>query len=254
MTTRRAFLTALAAGATEAIAAPRWVAQAAGSRVIKALALDGFTTFDPRPITALAERIFPGRGTELAATWRARQFEYTWLRIAMRRYADFWTVTEQALVFAANAERVALGTEQRRELMDAYLHLTAYPDVRPALVALRDSGIRLAFLTNLTPRILDAAIDNAGLSDLIDYRISTDAIKTYKPDPMAYQLGIDTLGLCIDEIGFVASAGWDAAGAKSFGYPTVWINRPNQPEEEMGIRPDGIGTGLGDLTRLFRLR
>ena len=50
--------------------------------------------------------------------------------------------------------------------------------------------------------------------------LSSDRAKTYKPDPRAYQLGVDALQVKREEILFVAFAGWDAAGAKLFGYPT----------------------------------
>ena len=40
---------------------------------IKAIAFDGFPIFDPRPIFALAEEMFPGRGVELSNVWRTRQ-------------------------------------------------------------------------------------------------------------------------------------------------------------------------------------
>jgi 2-haloacid dehalogenase len=251
MTTRRAFLGAFVAAAAGGV--PGWTAHAA-ARPIKALAIDGFVVFDPRPIAALAERLVPGKGADLVATWRTRQFEYTWLRTAMHRYADFWAVTADALAFAASAARVDLSAPQRAQLMDAYLHLGAYPDVRPALTAFRDAGLRLAFLTNLSPRMLDAAIDSAGLADLFAHRLSTDTARTYKPDPRAYQLGVDAFGLAIEEIGFVASAGWDAAGAKAHGYPTFRLNRPSQPVEELGVRPDGIGATLVDLAGFLRSR
>lgn len=42
------------------------------------------------------------------------------------------------------------------------------------------------------------------------------------------------------------SPSWDAAGAKSFGYPTFWVNRLNQPTEELGVVPDAIGPNLKD--------
>jgi 2-haloacid dehalogenase len=178
MTTRRAFLGAVVA-ATAAGAGPCWLAHATAAQPIKALAIDGFVVFDPRPIAAVAERLVPGKGADLVATWRTRQFEYTWLRTAMHRYADFWAVTEEALVFAANAARVDLSALQRARLMDAYLHLGAYPDVRPALTALRVTGLRLAILTNLSPRMLEAAVASAGLADLFEHRLSTDAVRTY---------------------------------------------------------------------------
>ena len=245
MMTRRTLLGAFVAAATVS-SGPGWTAHAA-TRPIKALAIDGFVLFDPRPIAALAERLVPGKGAELIATWRTRQFEYTWLRTAMHRYADFWAVTENALAFAANAVRIDLPVVQRAQLMDAYLHLGAYPDVRPALTAARDAGIRLAVLTNLSPRMLDAAVDSAGLADLFEHRLSTDAARTYKPDPRAYRLSVDAFGLAIEEIGFVASAGWDAAGAKASGHLTFFVNRPGQPLEELGVRPDGVGATLADL-------
>ena len=58
---------------------------------IKAVAFDGFTTFDPRPISAVAEELFPTRGVELSNLWRTRQFEYTWLRTLTGNYADSGT-------------------------------------------------------------------------------------------------------------------------------------------------------------------
>ena len=80
---------------------------------IKAIAFDGFTTFDPRSVFALAEQLFPGRGPELSNAWRTRQFEYTWLRTVCGHYADFWKVTEDALVFATNMLKLELGLEKR---------------------------------------------------------------------------------------------------------------------------------------------
>ena len=56
-------------------------------------------------------------------------------------------------------------------------------------------------------------------------------------------------GLKKEEIAFAAFAGWDAAGAKWFGYPTFWVNRLNLPVEELGVAPDGVGSGLDDLVR-----
>ena len=69
---------------------------------------------------------------------------------------------------------------------------------------------------------LTANIKNAGVDGIVEHVISTDQARTYKPDPRAYQLGIETFGRKREQILFVPFAGWDAAGAKSFGYPTFW--------------------------------
>ena len=89
----------------------------------------------------------------------------------------------------------------------------------------------------------------AGLSTSFDHVLSTDAIRSYKPTPASYRLAIDALGLSRQEILFAAFAGWDAAGAKAFGYPTFWVNRLGAPAEELGAAPDGVGTDLAGLLR-----
>ncbi|GAC1665653.1 MAG: haloacid dehalogenase type II [Candidatus Acidiferrum sp.] len=218
---------------------------------ITALAFDGFPIFDPRPVFTLAEDRFPGRGADLSSEWRIHQFEYTWLRVASQHYADFWQVTQEALMFAANKLQLNLTLETRKELMDAYLQLKTWPDVIPALTSLKKSGYRLAFLNNFTPRMLEANIRNAGLDGMFDYVLSTDRVKTFKPDPRAYQLGLEAMKLNRDEILFVAHAGWDASGAKLFGYPTYWVNRQNLPPEEFGPLPDGSGETLSQLVRFL---
>ena len=42
-------------------------------------------------------------------------------------------------------------------------------------------------------------------------------------------------------------AGWDTAGAKTFGLKTFWVDRLELPPEELGATPDGIGTSLVDV-------
>jgi 2-haloacid dehalogenase len=247
--TRREFV-AVAGGAAAAttFARPLEVFTAslsAASSRVKALAFDAFPIFDPRPALANADAMFPGTG--LAEEWRTRQFEYTWLRIAAQRYADFWQVTEDALVFATKKLELTLSQEQRLTLMNGYLELNPWPDVMPALSWLRQSGLRLAFLSNFTQTMLDANIKHGGLNGLFEQVISTDRARTYKPDPRAYQLGVDGLKLTRQEILFVAFAGWDAAGAKQFGYPTFWLNRLKLPAEELGVVPDRSSDTLADL-------
>jgi 2-haloacid dehalogenase len=144
---------------------------------IKAIAFDGFTTFDPRSVSALAERLFPGRGAELSNVWRTRQFEYTWLRTVCGRYADFWKVTEDALVFATKMLKLELSLENRQRLMQAYLELKSYPDALPALKSLQGIGVRLAFLSNLTPYMLDSAIKSSGLEGIFEASLSTDRVR-----------------------------------------------------------------------------
>lgn len=218
---------------------------------IQAIAFDAFPIFDPRPVSALAEELFPGNGMALSDEWRTRQFEYTWLRVVAQRYADFWQVTEDALTFAANKLKLDLSAEKRERLMNGYLNLKAWPDVPPALSALKNSGVRLALLSNFTQHMLQANIKSAGLPGIFEQVISTDQARTFKPDPRAYRLGIESLGLQPNQILFAAFAGWDAAGARLFGYPTFWVNRLKAPAEELDAVPDASGGSLLDLVQFL---
>ena len=248
--TRREFLTASARTLTGA-ALISAVGTTAFTRSTKtrAILFDAFPVFDPRPVAALAEELFPGKGKELSDAWRTRQFEYTWLRNSMGTYRDFFHVIDDALIFAARLLKLDLTPEKRDRLTSAYLQLRAYPDVAESLKTLRAAGIKLSFLSNFTSKMMQAGIANSGLDDFFDHLLSTDIVQVFKPAPRAYQMGIDVLKLKREEIVFAAFAGWDAVGAKQFGYPTFWVNRANQPTEELGLSPDGMGSSLADLVK-----
>jgi 2-haloacid dehalogenase len=246
---RRTFLNLVAGSVAAGLAGAHTASHAAPARPYKAIAFDAFPIFDPRPIFKLAETLFPGKGAELSNAWRTRQFEYQWLRALGGHYADFWQATEAGLVFAAKSLQLELSSDKRDQLMQAYLQLDAWPDVPAALKTLKDAGIRLAFLSNMTQAMLETNTRHAGLEGLFEQTLSTDQARSFKPDPKAYALGTKKLRLKRDEIVFAAFAGWDVAGAKWYGYPTFWVNRAGSAAEELGIVADAAGAGMGDLTR-----
>ena len=250
--TRREFVRLTAMGATVEVAAGapgRLDAAARGLGRLKAIAFDAFPVFSPARVASRADELYPGRGAALTEEWRLRQFEYAWLRVLSGRYVDFWQVTGDALVFTARKLQLDLDSNRRDTLMQAFLELAAWPDAVPALGALTRSGLRLALLSNFTLRMLEENLERSGLRTRFEQLLSTDRARTYKPDPRAYALATEAFGLRREEILFVAHAGWDAAGAKSFGYPTYWVNRAGWAPEELGAPPDAVGCDLSDLLR-----
>lgn len=241
-----------AAGLTTRVSSPTFARQSPDGSGIQALAFDAFAVFDPRPVFRSCEEAFPGRGSELADLWRARQFDYQWLRALAGTYVDFWQITQSALEFAAQSLKLELSRSKRDALMRGYLELKAWPDVRNALAELRRRGKQLALLSNATGQILNASVKNSALDGMFHQVISTDQIRSFKPDPRAYQLGTDVLGLHKEQILFVASAGWDAAGARWFGYPTFWNNRLNATAEQLDATPDSVGATLEDLISFLK--
>jgi len=243
---RRVLLQVALAGAS-GMTVPWSFARAADRPPFKAVAFDPFTTFDTRSVDALAEQLFPGIGNKLCTAWRTRQFEYTWLRTLSRSYIDFWQVTGQALDMAAKLVQVTLTSEKRDQLMQGYLAIKAWPEAAEALKRLKQAGLKLCFLSNATPGMLDTWVKNSRLDGIFEPHLSTDRVRAFKPDPRAYQMGVDAFALSRDEILFAAFGAWDAAGAKAFGYPCFWVNRAGVPLEELGYKPDFIGTDLQDL-------
>src|SRR3954465_15660401 len=216
----------------------------------KAVAFDYFVIFNANSVIPAVEKAFPGKGTEFTKAWRAKQFEDGFLRSITDRHADFFKVTEDALVYTAGAMKLELTPQKRKGLLDAYLALAPWPDAADALRRLRASGVRVITIANFSPRMLKANAEHAGIADLFDELLSTQANGTYKPDPRAYALGMEHLKLRKEEIVFAAFGGWDAYGAKSFGYTTYWVNRFHLPMEELGIEPDGTSDNLEGLLRL----
>lgn len=244
---RRYLLRAAASGAVASALPAASVGGQAGSVAIRAVAFDAFPIFDPRPIQALAESLLPGNGAELMNAWRARQFEYQWQRALAGQYVDFLQATRDSLVFAAKQLQLDISAARLEQLMASWSDLKVWPDAVGAVRALRASGLRLIFLSNMTAAMLEGGLRAAGLRDQFEAIISSDRIRTYKPDARAYRLGVDALGLSKDQILFVAFAGWDVAGAKWFGYPTFWVNRQGSPREELGVAADGEGQDLAAL-------
>lgn len=204
------------------------------------------TLFDVHSVVE-AGRAVTADPAALSALWRQKQLEYTWLRSLMGRYEDFWAVTEAALRYAVRRLGITASPAQLASLMDAYLRLACFPEVRTALEGL--GRVPRAILSNGAPRMLEAAVRSSGLDSLLDHVISVDRVKVYKPAPAVYALGPQLLGIPADALLFVSSNAWDVAGAKAFGYRVAWCNRLGAPEEELGVRADHVVGSLADLPR-----
>jgi len=218
---------------------------------IAALAFDAYgTLFDVHSVVALCESFYPGQGQALSTAWREKQLQYTWLRSLMGRWEDFSQVTRNALDWAAEHKGLDLSPETATRLMDAYLRLAPYPEVPAALAAL--ASYRRAILSNGTRAMLEPLAANTGLAQFLEAILSVDAVALYKPDPRVYHLAVEHFRCPADEILFVSSNGWDAAGAKAFGFTTVWVNRAGAPLEQLGAVPDAIIPDLSALPALLQ--
>ena len=210
------------------------------------------TLFDVHSACGREAAALGDKAAALSASWRQKQLEYSWLRSLMGRHADFWQVTGEALDYALALHGVA-DPALRERLLQLYLRLEAYPDVRGCLERLRGAGLKTAILSNGTPAMLEAAIAHAGIADLLDDVQSVEAAGIFKPAPAVYRLAVDRLAVPAGRIAFVSSNGWDAAGAGQFGFRVAWMNRFAQPDEQLGRRPDAVIGGLDAVPTLLGL-
>ncbi len=204
---------------------------------VKAVALDGFAVFDATALNRTVDEILPGRARDVVTAWRSRMFDYQWLRTLGGRYADFERTSGDALRYTEQQLDLHLSDADRARLLEAQLTLTPWADSVAAIRSLRQAGLRLVFLSNMTERMLTEGATRAGMLDQFEHVLSTDRIRAAKPDVRAYTLATQVLKLKARDIAFVAFAGWDAAGAAWFGYPTIWTNRTNAPADVLDAPP-----------------
>jgi 2-haloacid dehalogenase len=217
---------------------------------IKAIAFDAFPIFDPRSIGALAQKLVRDQGEALAAQWSAKLFSYTWFETAADHYESFRTIADRALRSTAENLNIILDDTAREALVSHYDELEVWPDVKPALERLRNKGIRLSLLSNLSAATLKSNIERNGLNEYFESSLSTDSVRRFKPSPLAYAMAIDAFKLSKAQIGFAAFGAWDAVGASWFGYRTAWINRLNVPMDQFGTSPEFVSRGMDGVLTL----
>ena len=218
------------------------------AREVSALVLDAYgTIFDVHSVARVADSLFPGKGAQLSAAWRTKQLEYTWLRSLMGSYEDFSRVTAASLEWAFEHLGLEPDDAGRRALIDEYRRLALFPEAAEALQALA-ARCPLAILSNGHPDMLDAVVDFNGLRERFRGGVlSVHAAKVFKPSPSVYALAEERLGVPRTMMGFVSANGWDAAGAKAFGFRVFWVNRAGAPVERLGVRPDFVVKDLAGV-------
>ncbi len=187
---------------------------------------------------------------ELANHWRLKQLQYTWLRAVADAHCDFWDVTQDGLDWALEAVGLQGDNTLRQRLLDLYWELQAYPEVPDMLKALKAGGLQTAILSNGSPPMLNGAVQSAGIGDVLNDVLSVESVGVFKPHASVYDLVQNRFGCARDEVLFVSSNGWDAAGASGYGFVTAWVNRAGEPMDRLPWKPAHV---LPDLTTIPQL-
>src|SRR3954470_24513458 len=217
---------------------------------IRAYVFDAYgTLFDVHAAVARHRDAAGPEADRFSEVWRIKQLEYAWILSAAGHYLDFWTLTERALDHAFG-RFPTVDRALRTALLDCYLKLDAFQDAGAALKALKARGMKTAILSNGSPKMLFAAVENARLRNDLDAVLSVDAIRIYKPRAEVYAMATDAFGCAPAEVVFVSSNRWDVMGATAFGFRCVWINRANLADEYPEFAPVKVVHELSALATL----
>lgn len=191
--------------------------------------------------------VLAGKAVELAEHWRLKQLQYSWLRAITGAHTEFWNVTQDGLDWALEKTGLDGDLELRERLLALYWELSAYKEVPFMLAKLKAAGIKTAILSNGSPDMLDGAVDSSGVGTYLDAVLSVEDVGVFKPAKSVYDMVGNHFGCATDEVLFVSSNGWDAAGAAGYGFNTVWVNRAGDPVDRLPWTPNTI---LPDLTTI----
>ncbi len=218
---------------------------------IKACIFDAYgTLFDVNAACRELSKEVGDNWEKLASLWRLRQVEYTWLRNSMDEYIDFWQITSDALDYAMET----LGIENndlREELLNLYLKLEAYPEVKDLLKKLKQRGLKTGILSNGNMKMLNSAVDNANLREYLDEILSVEECKIYKPSSKVYDLVKIKMQIGKENVLFFSSNAWDMHAASNYGFKTIWVNRFNAKLERLPGKPIDIVNSLDKIDEII---
>ena len=169
---------------------------------------------DIEPRFRAAFRHMPPLGFPGAAEADLPQLEYQWWHAVVRatfegvRFADFEAFFQDLYAQFACADVWGV-----------------FPDVRPALAALRDRGLHLAIVSNFDGRL--ATICGAlGLAAAFDAIVMSGRAGCAKPDPRIFRVALERLGVDGSAALHVGdSEHEDVDGARAAGIAALWLRR-----------------------------
>lgn len=193
------------------------------------LAFDVYgTLIDTAGVTEALKEFAGDKAVAFSNLWREKQLEYSWRRALMQNYVHFGICTGQALDYTCKALQVDISESDKAKLLAGYKILPPFADVAEALPLLQKEGFRLFAFSNGKPDDLASLLANSGISSYFADVVSTDEIKSFKPNPAVYAHFLRRAGATGREAWMISGNPFDAIGAISTGMRAAWVRRSPQ--------------------------
>lgn len=200
-------------------------------------------------VSALPASLSDDQRSRFALEWRQTYFDYNAARLAAGQPPEDIDVSHRralAALLAAAPEWAALAPAfESAGVVDrcvaAWHDQPAWPDVAPALSALRDrggggGGYETFVHANGTVRLQLDLVRSSGLRGRFDGLFSSELLGTIKPAPESYLKCLGLLKYRPEECVMVAAHAYDTRGAKAVGMRTIYVYRwTDDIREEQGL-------------------
>lgn len=91
-------------------------------------------------------------------------------------------------------------------------------------------------------------LKNAGIGNYFEQRLSVEDIGLYKPHRHVYRWAARQMKVAPEDCLFIATHGWDVAGAISAGMKAAFLDRPGQNLYPLAPKPAFIESDLERLS------
>lgn len=143
--------------------------------------------------------------------------------------------------------RLGLSPSEGAELLREWPYwrfLVPAPGVREVLSELRARGLKIGVLSNTLPNVA-VTLEAIGVAELVDVAISTCVLGVHKPDPQAFVLASERLGVAPVHTLFVDDLPENVEAARRVGMQALLIDHRGQREDALHSLPGLLDRLIG---------
>ena len=203
------------------------------------------TLLDLQSMEPVFARIFGDKSA--MRLWFANLIMYSAALTVAGCYVPFTDIGAAVMKMLADTQGIGIDDADKKELTEKFSTMPAHPEVRAALLKLREAGFRLFTLTDNLLEVQTRQLEHAGIADLFERRFSADGVKHHKPSRQAYAYLERELRVEPARLFLIACHTWDTLGAVAAGWGAALIKRVGNDLLSVGPQPQIVGNDLNDV-------